>query len=53
MQVMIAQNGDCGFTESFDIPQGCQRVGTAVYQIAGKPEAVFSWVKSNMLEQFL
>jgi hypothetical protein len=50
MQVMVPQHGKRAVAQGFNKTQGLQRFGTAVHQVATKPERIFGRIKIDFLQ---
>jgi hypothetical protein len=53
VQVMIAEYTDSPVAERFDEAYYLERFWTPVYQVTGKPEFVFGWIKAYQRQQLL
>jgi len=50
VEVMVAQHGNGGVTQSLDEAQNVQGVRSLVDQIAGEPEPVFRGIEVDLVE---
>jgi hypothetical protein len=51
MQIMVAENGDCGITELSYKAQCLARFRAPIDKVAGNPQSILGRIKGNFVEQ--